>query len=184
MVDTTQDSVSISGPVSFTTHYRATRAVVAHTKVNLFAYGFFVGIPWLIFLLMLGTGHNVAKAPVHGPPTWLALLGGPLLMFVVFPLIHAQNVWQMRRRNASIQGIHRFTVTPYGFESHGENFDVNLRWDAIHRVVETRDFFLLYISATWAHFIPKACASSSAQLQTIRGIIRHALGDKAKLRTT
>src|SRR5579871_1675254 len=178
MVDAPQNSVSISGPVSFNTQYRATRAIVGRTKVNLFAYGFFVGIPCLIVLLMLATGHNVTKTPAHGPPPWLVLLGGLLLMFVGFPLIHAQNVWQMRRRNRSVRGIHTFTVTPDGFESHGENFDVNLRWDAIHRVVETKEFFLLYFSATWAYFIPKACVSSSEQLQAIRGIIRHAVGDK------
>jgi len=99
------------------------------------------------------------------------------------PLIHATNVWQIRRRSAYIRGILTFNVTPDGFESHGEDFDVKLRWGGIQRAIETKEFFLLFVAARWAHFIPKACASSSEQLQAIREIIRHALGEKTKLQT-
>jgi hypothetical protein len=58
---------------------------------------------------------------------------------------------------------------------------VKLRWDAIHRAVETKDFFLFYIAAATAHFIPKACATSVEQLHSARTIIREALGDRANL---
>lgn len=176
-----ENLVTLSGPVSFGTQYRATRAVVARSKVTLLSYGFFVGVPVLTFAGMLVTGYPVSRPSVLGLPTWVALLMGPIFVFAFLPLCHALNVWQMRRKNASLQGPLTWTVSAEGYESHGGTFDVRLRWDAIHRAVETKDFFLFYIAAATAHFIPKACATSAEQLPAARTIIRKALGGRASL---
>jgi hypothetical protein len=178
-----QNLVTLSGPVSFGTQYRATRAVVARSKVTLLNYGFFVGVPVLALAGMLVTGYDISRPSLLGLPTWAALLLGPVFVFAFLPLCHVLNVWQMRRKNASLQGALTWTVSAEGYESHGGTFDVRLRWDAIHRAVETNDFFLLYIAAATAHFIPKACATSSEQLHAARTIIREALGDRASLQT-
>lgn len=176
-----QNAVTISGPIRVGTQYRATRAVASRNQIAVLAYGFFVGIPVLTLILMLAMGQDTSRPSLLGIPTWAALILGPAFVFFVIPLCHALNVWQTRRRNASVQGVLTFTVTSEGFESHGGSFDVKLRWDAIHRVVETRQFFLFYIASAMAHFIPKECVDSPKDLQTIRTIIREALGDKAKL---
>ena len=174
--------VTVSGPISFGTQYRATRAVVARSRGGLLSYGFFVGIPLVVLAAMFATGYDVTRPSVLGLPTWLVLLLGPAFVFFFLPLCHALNVWQMRRRNASVRGVLTFTVTEEGYESHGGHFDVRLRWDAMHRVVETRGFFLFYVSSAMAHFIPKACIASPEELQTMRKIIYEAVGDRAKLR--
>jgi YcxB-like protein len=176
-----QNTVTVSGPISFGTQYRATRAVAARSRVSLLSYGFFVGVPLLTLVIMLATGYDFTRPAVFGLPTWAVLLLGPAFMFVFLPLCHALNVWQMRRRNASVSGVLTFAVTGEGFESHGGSFDVRLRWDAIHRVVETRDFFLFYVAAAVAHFIPKACVGSPEELQAIRRIIHEAVRERAKL---
>ena len=80
---------------------------------------------------------------------------GPVFMFVLLPLTQAFQVWSMRRRNASIREVLTFVISPEGFECHGRTFDTKIRWDAFHKVVETREFFLFYIAANWAHCIPK-----------------------------
>jgi hypothetical protein len=59
-------------------------------------------------------------------------------------------------------------------------FDTTLKWEAFRKAVETRDFILLYVSARWAHFIPKV-AASAVELQSIRMILHEKLGAKAKL---
>src|SRR5690606_26436138 len=106
------------------------------------------------------TGYDVTRPAMLGLPTWAVLLSGPAFVFMFLPLCHALNVWQMRRRNASVSGVLTFAVTGAGFESHGGSFDVRLRWDAIHRAVETRHFFLFYVASAMAHFIPKAFVGS------------------------
>jgi hypothetical protein len=158
------------------------RAVVARSPASLLSYGFFVGVPLLTFAAMLATGYDIQRQSPVGLPAWAAMLLGPAFVFVILPLCHAINVWQMRRRNASIRGDLRFAVTDDGFESHGGSFDVRLRWDAIHRVVETKHFFLFYVASAMAHFLPKACIGSTEELQTIRALIHDALSDKARLR--
>jgi len=181
-----QNTVTVSSPISFGTQYRATRAVVAHSRVNLLSYTFFLGIPLLTLAVMFATGHDVtrpSRPSVLGLPTWLVLLLGPAFVFLFLPLCHALNVWEVRRRNASVRGVLTFIVSGEGFESHGGSFDVRLRWDAFHRVVETRRFFLFYVSSALAHFIPKAYIASPEELQTIRNIIYQAVGDRAKLQT-
>jgi hypothetical protein len=176
-----QNLVTVSGPVSFATQYRATRAVVARSKVTLLSYGFFVGVPVLALAGMLVTRYDISRPSVLGLPTWMALLLGPVFVFAFLPLCHGLNVSQMRRKNASLHGTLTWPVSAEGYESHGGYFDVRLRWAAIHRAVETKDFFLFYIAAATAHFIPKGCVTSAEQLHAARTIIREALGDRASL---
>ena len=184
MADSMQNTVTISGPISFGTQYRATRAIVVRSRVSILSYGFFVGVPLLTFAMMFAVGYDIVRPSVLGLPAWLGLLLGPAFVFLFLPLCHALNVWQMRWRNASVRGVLTFTVTSEGFESHGGSFDVRLRWDAIHRIVETRHFSLFYIASAMAHFIPKAYVASSEQMQILRNIIREAVGEKSKLQTT
>ena len=171
-----RNEFTASSPISFGTQFRATRAVVARSRVSLVIYGFFVGVPLLALAVLLTTGCDLARPSVFGLPIWVELLFGPAFVFLFLPLCHALNVWQMRRGNASIRGVLTFTITSEGFESHGGSFDLRIRWDAIHRVVETKHFLLFYIAAARAYFIPKTCMASPEDLQTVRKIIRDAIG--------
>jgi len=121
---------------------------------------------------------------VLGLPVWVVLLLGPAFVFVLLPLLHALNVWQMRRNNKALVGVLHCTVNKEGFELHGGNFEVKLNWDAIQRVVETRHFFLFYVATTMAHFLPKWWIESSEGLGETRAIIQDAVGEKAKLRSS
>jgi hypothetical protein len=62
IVNPVENAVSISTPISFGTQYRATRAVVAHSRVAPFSYGFFVGVPALALVGM--TGYDLARPSV------------------------------------------------------------------------------------------------------------------------
>jgi hypothetical protein len=175
-----QTTVTVSGLVTFGIHYRATRAAITRSR-HVFAYAFFVGVPLLCVAVVLARGGDISQPSLLGLPLWVFLLLGPVFVFLLLPLIHVMNVWQRRRNNASIRGVLTFTVSPEGFASHGETFDVRLRWEAIHRVTETREFFFFYVAAGAAHFIPKACITSPAELRTIRTIVRAALQERAEL---
>jgi hypothetical protein len=175
------NSVSISGPLTFGVHYRAARAVFAQSRFSIAAFCFFVCIPVLTFAFMLETGRDVSQT-IHGIPIWLCLLSIPFFVFALLPLCQALNVWQVRRRNFALQGALAWTVSAEGFECHGSAFDSRLRWEGIHRVVETRHFFLFYIAAASASFIPKAYATTPVELENLRSIVKEALGGKARLK--
>jgi hypothetical protein len=176
-----KESVTFTGQVSFAMHYRATRAVVARSKVMVFNYGFFIGVPLLVIVSQLFEKRDVSRPSVVGIPVWLLLLTGPVFVLLFLPLCHALNVWQRRRNNASLQGVLTWTFGTEGFESHGGTFDVRLRWDGINRVVETKDFLLVYIAASTAHFVPKTCAATPQDLGKARAIIKQAIGARARL---
>ncbi len=177
-----QDPVTISGNLSFRAQYRAARAFFARTKYCILVYASFVAVP-LLGIVVLARRDEISEPSLCGLPKWLILLLVPFLGFVVIPLIQGLNVWLMRRKNVAIRGVLTFTVSPEGFEVRGESFELKLRWDAVHRVVETRDFFFLYVAAVAAHVIPKGWAGSSSELEAIRTIIRGALHERAKLQT-
>jgi len=56
----------------------------------------------------------------------------------------------------------------------------SLSWDAVHRVVEDRTFFLLYVSESLAYPIPKR-ALSAEQQSVLRAGLRAWLTSRAKL---
>jgi hypothetical protein len=172
--------VTVSGSLTFRIQYRATRAVVKRLRATLFGYGLFVLVPMVTLILMLSTGYDTTSPGILGLPAWVALSGGPYFMFVLMPLIQAVNVWQIRRRNASIGGVLTFILSPDGFESRGQTFETKLRWDAFHRIIEAKEFFLFYVSSSSALFIPKSFASPT-EIESIRAIVRQFAGAKAKL---
>ena len=177
-----QTSISISGNLSFGDQYRATCAFFARSRYSIFLYAFFIGFPLIGLAIVLRRGDEFSEPSIWDLPTWLVLSIGPLFAFVLLPLIHAAGVWQRRRKNVAIRGALTCTLSSEGFEMRGESFEMKLRWNAIHRAIETRDFFFLYIAAGAAHIIPKTWATSPSELEAMRTIIREALREKAKLR--
>ncbi len=172
--------ITFSSTISFWTQYRATRAILNRLSSTYIAWGFFVGVPVLLVILMLCLGQDLFTPREYGLPTWAIPVGGLLFMLVFMPLIQCLNISSMRRRNPSVGGIQTYTITPDGYTIKGSLFDTTLKWEAFLKAIETKEFILLYVSTRWAHFIPKAAATAS-DLQAIRAIIREKLGTKAKL---
>lgn len=178
-----ETSITVSSPIDFWTQYRATLAVLNRTRSTIFAWGFFVGLPLLSLILMPGLGQDVCAPAAFGLPSWAVPLGGLLFMLVFVPLLQLLNVWSYRRHNRSVGGVHTFTVTSEGYSVSGSLFDTRLKWDAILKAIETKDFVLLYIAPRWAHFIPKSAITADSDLRAIRSILQDKLGAKARLRS-
>ncbi len=85
------------------------------------------------------------------------------------------------RRPRLAGSLQTYTITPEAYSLSGSLFDTTLKWDAFLKARETKQFFLLYVSSRWAHFIPKAAISSGSDLCRIRSIIREKLGSRAHL---
>ena len=174
-------SINLSSEISFWTQYRASPAVTGRLKSTLFGWAFFVGLPFLLTLLMLLLGKDISSPGTFGLPVWILPLIGLAHMLCFVPLIQMFNISGMRRRNPSARGVQNYTINQDGYSVQGSLFDTTLKWDAFLKAVETNDFILLYISTRWAHFIPKDAASAS-ELSGIRTILRERLGPKAELK--
>jgi len=174
--------ITFSSTIDFWTQYRATRAVVSRFGTTYLGWIFFVGVPMLLVIVKLCLGQDISAPGAFGLPTWATVVGGLLFMLGLMPLLQLLNVSSMRRGNPSTGGVTTYTITPDGYSIQGGLFDTTLKWEAFLKAIETKEFILLYVSTRWAHFIPKAIATSS-DLEAIRTILRQKLGPKAQLQS-
>ena len=174
------ESITISAPIDFWTHYRASRAVVARFSSSYVAWAFLFGAPVALLVFLLLTHRPITEPGPFGWPAWILPVVGFLFMSVLMPLTTMFNVYSMRRRNPSV-GNQTWVLTPEHYSISGNLFDTTLKWDAFIKARETRRFFLLYVSSRWAHFIPKSAVCSRDELGAIRSLIRQKLGSKAHL---
>jgi len=176
------EPVTISYESDFWTQYRATRAVVSRTLGTVLGYTFFVGVPLLTLIAMGLTDYDLTSPAAFGLPAWTILPAGLFFMVVFLPLVHALNVWSYRRRNRSVAGKHIVTLADEGIAVKGESFETRLKWDAILKASETKEFFLLYIAPRWAHFIPKVAVGPAVNLNAVRSLLQDKLGARSRLR--
>ena len=173
--------ITLTATISFWSYYRATRAVVNRLWSTYVAWGFFVGVPLLLIVSRLCRRQDIsAPQDSMGFPPWTVLVGGLLMMAILLPLLQMSTVASMRRRNPSAGGVQTYTITQDGYTVQGGLFNNSLKWDAFFKVIETKEFFLLYMAPRWAQFLPKAAATED-QLQTISTILHEKFGARAKL---
>ena len=82
--------------------------------------------------------------------------------------------------NKKIQEEIIYTFTDEKVQTKGETFDGDFTWNTVHRVKETKDWFLVYQSKTTMNMIPKKYFSPSEIIE-LRNIIEKN-NVKAKLR--
>lgn len=82
--------------------------------------------------------------------------------------------------NKKIQEEIIYTFTDEKVQTKGETFDGDFTWNTVHRVKETKDWFLIYQSKTTMNMVPKKYFSPSEIIE-LRNIIEKN-NVKAKLR--
>ena len=68
------------------------------------------------------------------------------------------------------------TVSPSGFRVESPNVSVSLSWKTIERVVESKDYFLLFVSSSRGYFIPKSAAHGQ-DLAYLRKLLKDKVED-------
>jgi hypothetical protein len=177
-------SFSISFPGDFWTRYRASRALMHRLWGTWFTYAFFVGLPTVGFVAALIFGWDLSRPGALDLPNWALLLGGYAFMFVFMPLLQLFGLWAATRRNRTLLGMQNHTLSAEGFSTSGDSFSTHLKWDAIHKAIETKHFFFLFISSRGGFYIPKAHIAGASELDQLRAVLKAYLRDKARLRST
>jgi hypothetical protein len=176
-----EHSVTLSAPIDFWTHYKASRAVISRTWNTYLSWAFFFGVPLALVVGLLLLHQDVAFPGLFGWPAWMLPIIGFTFMGVLMPLVHMFNVYSYRRRNRSVESVQTYSITPNEYAVSGSLFDTKLKWDAFIKARETKHFFLLYISSRAAHFIPKSAFKSTSDLHSVRSLIMEKLGSNARL---
>ena len=176
-------SFEVSFPLDFWTRYRATRTLMHRLWSVWLAYAFFAGVPTAAFIAALVLDWDLSRPGTFGLPGWALLSGGYLFVFVIVPLLQMFQLWSGSRRNQTLIGLQTQRLTPQGFSTSSPAFHSDFTWDAIHKAIETKRFFLLYLSTQAAYYIPKTALSGSTDLENLRAVLKANLGGKAHVRS-
>ncbi|HWN11315.1 MAG TPA: YcxB family protein [Pyrinomonadaceae bacterium] len=76
------------------------------------------------------------------------------------------------------------------YSFYGDHYDVSdgkssarISWESVLKAVESRDSFNLFMGRTLFVVIPKRCFKAAVDIETLKSILRAALGEKTKLLT-
>jgi hypothetical protein len=177
-------SFTVSFPIDFWTRYRASRTLMHRLWGACLAYAFFIGAPTAAFIAALVLHWDLSRPGAFGLPGWALLSGGYLFVLVFIPLLQMFQLWAGSRGNRTLAGMQTQSLTPEGFSTSSPTFHSDFKWDAIYKAVETRHFFLLYLSTRAAYYIPKARLTGAADLGTLRTVLKTHLHEKARLRSS
>lgn len=149
---------------SFAEQYRAVFTVMFRSPVHLFLMPLFplAGLAILVLTFLAGS------------PLTFGNFVAVIACFAIIPGVTALNVWSSRRKNRTVQGVLRYTVDDNGLGISSPAFNLLLKWSAINRVRETKRYFLFYISARGAYFIPKSVVTG--QMDELRAVIARNVG--------
>jgi hypothetical protein len=171
--------MTFSFPLTFSEHYRAYRTAFHRKPSAWLSYAFFV-------LLPIGIG---AAAMIFRDWTLedvlrengLLLVAGPAFVVLLVPLLHRLNVRQARTGNRTVEGVQHLMMGAEGFRAWGALYNTAVLWSAVYEVVETRRYFLIYLSELQFFFLPKGAIAEQADVEAVRQLVSTALGDRAKL---
>ncbi|MFM2291398.1 MAG: hypothetical protein RIS29_1211 [Bacteroidota bacterium] len=96
------------------------------------------------------------------------IIGG--LVFLLNPaLVYLNGVKSFKLPNNRVTEPLTFTFTPEQFSIKGETFVTEMTWNKLYKVVETKNWLLIYQNKGMANVLPKSAIS--AELPEIRRII-------------
>ena len=107
------------------------------------------------------------------PPYLHVALAMYLLVFM--PLLSLRRVRSNFRANKRIQEQITYDIDGVQMKMTGETFNSEAHWSSIHKIIESKDFFLVYPGKTFANLIPKNNLSESG-VSELREILRNVDG--------
>ena len=110
------------------------------------------------------------------------VIGLPILVYFFPHLVIGGVARSLYNNNRHMSEPTRILFSPSGVTTESSVLHTDVKWTVYDRILETRDYFLLYTSPKIAGGLPKRCFSSDADLRAFRDLVRSKLGEKADLR--
>jgi YcxB-like protein len=178
-----------AGPLTFeftwneAEHARLIRAMMRHRLtgwlnraiVPIIFGGFLLFV--LVIPLVRPNADPVAVWIAAAP--WLLILG---IWFAILrwglPYLNART---FRRDNHCARHPMRRIISVQGLRLECETTATDIRWQGMHGVVETPEFFLFYVTRSCAVELPKRAIPTQQDLKRLRLVLSQQLGDRARL---
>jgi hypothetical protein len=111
--------------------------------------------------------------------SYLNLLGGVLLPFLLRPKVIASSPFRRRERDRAWQNTpimreaRTITATENGLTIKGETWETFWKWNACHYFFETEQGFLIRFFSGESRFFPKRIFNSEAQIYEFRQLLKN-----------
>jgi len=148
--------------------YKATREIFHSSRTAIIFYGFFVGLPVILFVTILIIEQITSKSIDTGIPTWGILIFCVLYAFGFMPALQYWNIKKALNSNPSANQTQNYTISEKGIRNYGLGVDVTLSWDKIIKTHKSKNYLLFYISSNSAYFIPLSLLGST-EIEQIYG---------------
>jgi hypothetical protein len=159
-------------------HYRALRAVTRLSWARWVPWTL-AGVMGLYIIVVIVSGWGRAQ------PADLLINMMPYVLvvafwFFVFSRLQRQAARRQAEQDPSLRGTQQRILDAAGYHSRGGGVSFDVPWHAIHRVIETEEFVLIYYTKACAYYIPKRTLPSTG-ISGLRETVRRAMGDRATL---
>jgi hypothetical protein len=104
-----------------------------------------------------------------------------LLLTMIRPIVALINGIIAPLVKPSLRRAQSIAIGDDGLSVRMRLIAVDLRWNALTAVVETRPFFLFYLSRTNAIYLPKRSLAQEGDIVLVRELVRAKIGSKATL---
>jgi len=81
-----------------------------------------------------------------------------------------------------LQGEQIYEFTANGMSASGPLHTTAVQWNGVHKVVETGNFFFIFLSSQQAYFVPREAVARQLGLEPFRAMLTSHLPEKTKLR--
>jgi len=137
-------------------------------------------IIFVIAIVPATQGYSVGEVASTVLP-YLLILGAIVL---ALPLVQRWQLKRVYRQTPLWQQEQTHEFAEAGFRMSNPLANTLMRWDAFREALETKEFFLLYVSGYMAYFLPKRAITARDQLQALRALLQTELarvGRKARM---
>ncbi len=162
---------------------RAAKAVEKHRVVSrtwkvVLRLATFVLVALLAYLLF--ATFRDGWPGFHGLIPWIMIASGA---GILYSGVHYRIwAWQTRRNNPNVTDGFLHTLSDDGYRVQCGSVDSIVGWAGVVQVVETEEFFLIYISKKQAYFLPKRVLKT-AEIEEVHAKLSEHLGTRAHLLT-
>ena len=160
--------MTFSFPTTSQDQVRASLEIYRRSQAAKLSRVFLFYLPILILVL----GLMLTMLGINLPFVVLVIAIGMMVFWlaslILLPLSQRFQVYQFRKNTPSALGEQTFSFTEQGFSLSGSLSNTDLKWAAIHKIVETKKFFFFYINKKLAYFLPVVEVQKAGKLDDLR----------------
>ncbi len=125
--------------------------------------------PVFIFIHFIG-GFMLLFYLLNGGTSWFLLF---ILLFILYmPVSVYRNATTTYKTTKALHENQVYEFTPENISATGKSFQCTIQWRTLHKVKETKSWFLLYSNKQSAMFIPKSSFASHSDLDAFSQMAR------------